>query len=58
MTVKCCVCDKERINGVWFESSHRNTLEKVSHTYCPVCFAEAMAVIKRDTENQRQLASA
>jgi sRNA-binding protein len=42
MTVQCCVCKKERVDGAWrpaCEVEHR----QVSHTYCPTCLANARA---------------
>ncbi len=42
MTVQCCVCKKERIDGAWRPAGNTNAYE-VTHTYCPVCLAKARA---------------
>ena len=44
MTVKCCVCTKIRVDNQWLNSDSDHTIhELVSHSYCPRCFAEAIA---------------
>ena len=44
MTVKCCVCDKTRINDQWLaQTSAAAPEETVSHSYCPSCLHCALA---------------
>jgi hypothetical protein len=46
--VQCCVCRKYKLVDDTFANIDESTIDpsKVSHTYCPDCFAVVMAEIK------------
>ncbi len=44
MTVQCCVCKRERIDGAWRPKAEESPV-KTSHTYCPACLAKVRAEI-------------
>ena len=46
MRVQCCVCKKfETIDGEWIDAIVDSSI-KITHTYCPECFAVVMAEIE------------
>jgi hypothetical protein len=47
MTIQCCVCKRERIDGEWCETT-RQGLPDASHTYCPSCLNDAVEMIRRE----------
>jgi len=42
----CCVCRKMEQQGQWL-SNYPPSLHRVSHVYCPSCFAELMDRLDR-----------
>ena len=54
MTVKCCVCKKEKVNGKWTQASAEKAA-MVSHTYCPVCLDASLASIRDETASANQM---
>ena len=47
MTIQCCKCHKVKIADEWTPSAISHT-DPVSHTYCPICFAEAQSAIRAE----------
>jgi hypothetical protein len=45
MTRMCCVCHKVEQGGEWRNLSIVSEDKRVTHGYCPVCFAETMVQI-------------
>ena len=48
MTIQCCVCKRERIDGEWCETT-RQGLPEASHTYCPACLNDAVEMLRRES---------
>lgn len=46
MTVKCCVCHRERVDGEWRQET-RDSEGPFSHTYCPKCMEASLAEMQR-----------
>jgi len=63
MRVQCCVCKKVKNGGTWREAPEAQLADLASHSYCPVCLAEAERNIRAERTEflmaaQRRLASA
>ena len=54
MTVKCCVCQKEKIDGEWTNASAEKAA-MVSHTYCPICLDASLNSIREEVAHANQL---
>jgi len=52
MTVACCRCKRVREGGEW-KRPPEAAEGSVSHTYCPVCFAEAKAELTSSAKGYR-----
>ncbi len=48
MIKKCCVCKKVKNDGKWESGLLVLAGTRISHAYCPSCFAKTMARIKRN----------
>ena len=46
MTRMCCVCHKVEQGGEWRDHRMVSDDKRVTHGYCPVCFAETMVQIE------------
>jgi hypothetical protein len=46
MTRMCCVCHKVEQGGEWRDLRMVSDDKRVTHGYCPVCFAETMVQIE------------
>jgi len=46
MIKKCCVCSMIKMDGTWQISYEHQEGTRVTHAYCPSCFAKTMARIK------------
>ncbi|WP_456385152.1 hypothetical protein [Desulfolithobacter sp.] len=38
----CCACQRTELGGIWVEGVVLPVDERLTHGYCPECFAEAM----------------
>ena len=38
----CCVCNRVKTENDWVKDASRLVLGKVTHSYCPDCYREAM----------------
>lgn len=38
----CCACQRTELGGTWMEGIVLPADERLTHGYCPECFAEAM----------------
>ncbi len=38
----CCACQRTEIGGTWMEGIVLSADERLTHGYCPECFAEVM----------------
>ena len=47
MTIKCCVCNLERVGGEWKRGGE--TQDPVSHTYCPACLDASLSACRAET---------
>lgn len=47
MIKKCCVCCKVKVDGKWELSTGHCAGQRITHVYCPFCFAETMDWIER-----------
>ena len=47
MTTQCCTCNKVKVDGEWIHPKG-TVSQRVSHTYCPACHAEAIRAIQRE----------
>lgn len=47
MIKKCCVCSRIKTEGKWQRTTSTCTEGKITHVYCPTCFAKTMARIRR-----------
>jgi len=48
MTTKCCKCRSIRVNGNWFPEPTFLAWDVIyTHTYCPECFEQEMAMVEK-----------
>lgn len=52
MTRMCCVCHKVEQGGEWRALRMVADDQRVTHGYCPVCFAETMVQIEEFIEGK------
>ena len=47
MIKQCCVCGKRERNGCWGRDLYAGEQHRISHGYCPACYAEFMDRLDR-----------
>lgn len=47
MIKKCCVCSMVKMDGKWQSRNVPPAGKRISHAYCPSCFATTMARINQ-----------
>lgn len=51
MTVICCVCQRQKIKGIWKQNTVKKG-EMVSHGLCPDCLEDQHKVLFGDSHRQ------
>ncbi|MDW7773214.1 MAG: hypothetical protein SCH71_10030 [Desulfobulbaceae bacterium] len=46
MIKKCCVCSRVKTEGKWHRQKVSPAGRRISHAYCPSCFAKTMVRIE------------
>ena len=54
MTVQCCVCKRERVDGDWRPAGIGDPY-RVTHTYCPACLAQARAEMQAELMRETRI---
>lgn len=58
MTKVCCVCHRVENGDSWSMTNALPADERVTHGYCPDCFAEAMSALDDFIRQQQRIRSA
>ena len=58
MTKVCCVCQRIQEGATWSMENALPADERVTHGYCPACFAEAMSALDEFIEQQQVIRAA
>ena len=48
----CCVCQRTEQGGQWWALPAPTEFETVTHGYCPDCYAQVMAEIRRFSQHR------
>ena len=49
----CCVCKRVEDHGIWRESDFDDLQYKVTHTYCPTHYGEALIKIREENGSNK-----